>query len=273
MEFRDRVAVVVGGASGIGRGIALELARRGAQLAIADIHDERAAAVCAEIEALGRSAFAARCDVRSDADVDALHGAVRARFGRCDLLVNSAGVAMLGPAEAFSMQDWQWILDVNLLGVIRVCRRFLPDLIAQRSGHIANVASVAGLFAYSYDCAPYITSKFGCRGYSEALAVYLRGRGIGVSVVCPGLVSTNLGENARAVGIPPGGNFIHFPPFMQRAIPAEAVGPIVCDGIRDGRFEIHTHPELETHIRERQRDLDAAIATQVREMPDPFAGR
>jgi len=162
---------------------------------------------------------------------------------------------------------------MNLLGVIRVCKTFMPHMIERRAGTIVNVASVAGLYAYSYDAVPYVTSKFGCVGYTEGLAVYLGRRGIRVSVVCPGLVSTNLGENARIVGVEDPSTFIHFPEHMQRAITGDEAGRIIVEGIAAGRFLILTHPEDEAVLRERRKDLDAAIAEQVAKAPDPFAGR
>jgi len=273
MELGDRVAVVVGAASGIGRGSALELARRGADLVLADVHEARLAEVQEQVEKAGRAALAVRCDVTRDADVDAMRDATLRRFGRADLLVNSAGVALLGPAEALSMADWQWILEVNLLGVIRTCRAFLPQMIERRAGYIVNVASIAGLYAYSYDCPAYITSKFGCVGYTESLAVYLHPRGIGVSVLCPGLVTTNLGENARMVGVPDPARFLHFPEHMRRAIAPDEAGRVLCDGVEAGRFLLLTHPEDAEVIAGRRADLDAAIASQAASSPDPFQGR
>jgi NAD(P)-dependent dehydrogenase (short-subunit alcohol dehydrogenase family) len=273
VELQGKVAVVTGGASGIGRATALELARRGCDVMVSDIHDERMAEVVGEVEALGRRAVAQRCDVRSDAEVDALRAAAHDAFGRVDVLMNSPGVSLLSAVENTPTEDWQWILDVNLLGFVRSCRAFLPAMIEQRSGHIVNVASVAGLYAYSYDAIPYITSKFGCYGFTEGLAVYLRPRGIGVSVLCPGLVHTNLAENARIVGVEDPGSFLHFPPHMQRGVEPAEVGRVVCDGIEAEHFLLLTHPEDAARLAERRRDLDAAIAAQAAAAPDPFRGR
>ena len=195
------------------------------------------------------------------------------RLGRVDLLINSPGVSLLGAVEEMSIDDWQWILEVNLLGFVRTCRAFMKDMIERRSGYIVNVASVAGLYAYSYDAIPYVTSKFGCYGYTEGLAVYLKPRGVGVSVLCPGLVVTNLGENARIVGVEDPSAFLHFPPHMQRGIEPEEVGSIVCDGVTEERFLLLTHPEDEEVIRTRRADLDAAITAQADLAPDPFKGR
>jgi NAD(P)-dependent dehydrogenase (short-subunit alcohol dehydrogenase family) len=273
VELKDAVAVVTGGASGIGRATAIELARRGCDVMVSDIHGDRMAQVVGEVEALGRRAVAHRCDVRSDTEVDGLRDAAHDAFGHVDVLMNSPGVSLLSAVEATPSEDWEWILDVNLMGFVRSCRAFLRSMIERRSGYIVNVASIAGLYAYSYDAIPYITSKFGCYGFTEGLAVYLRPRGIGVSVLCPGLVHTNLAENARIVGVDDPASFLHFPPHMQRGIEPAEVGRIVCDGIEAERFLLLTHPEDAEVLAERRRDLDAAIAAQAAASPDPFRGR
>jgi NAD(P)-dependent dehydrogenase (short-subunit alcohol dehydrogenase family) len=273
VDPKGTIAVVTGAASGIGRATALELARRGADLVVADIHDERLADVAREAGALGGRVASARCDVRLDEDVTALREVALDTFGRVDLLMNSPGVSLLGAVENMPVEDWQWILDVNLVGFVRTCQVFMKDMIERGSGYIVNVASVAGLYAYSYDAIPYVSSKFGCYGFTEGLAVYLKPRGIGVSVLCPGLVVTNLGENARIVGVDDPGEFLHFPPHMQRGISPEEVGTITCDGIQEERFLILTHPEDEAVIRARREDLDTAIEEQAKRSPDPFAGR
>jgi len=273
VDPKGMIAVVTGAASGIGRATALELARRGADLVVSDIHEERLADVVREAGALGGRVASARCDVRLDEEVAALREAALDTFGRVDLLVNSPGVSLLGAVENMPIEDWQWVLDVNLVGFVRTCQVFMKDMIERGSGYIVNVASVAGLYAYSYDAIPYVSSKFGCYGFTEGLAVYLKPRGIGVSVLCPGLVVTNLGENARIVGVEDPGEFLHFPPHMQRGISPEEVGTITCDGIQDERFLILTHPEDEEVIRARREDLDAALEEQAKRSPDPFAGR
>lgn len=273
MDLSNKTAVVVGGASGIGRATALEYARRGCDLVLADIHEARLAEAVEAVQALGRRAIGQRCDVTRDADVTRLRDAAFDAFEAVDILTNSAGASLLGAVEEIELDQWQWQLEVNLLGVIRACKAFMPHMIERRSGAIVNVASIAGLYAYSYDAVPYVTSKFGCVGYSEGLAVYLRARGIHVSVVCPGLVTTNLGENARIQGVEDPMRFIHFPEHMQRPIEPEEVATIIADGLEAERFLILTHPEDAEVIRARRDDYDRAIAHQVATSPDPFEGR
>lgn len=272
--FEGKVVVVTGGASGIGRGIALAFAARGANVAIADIHAARLAATVRELEALGVAAIGARCDVTQDAEVDRFRDGVIARFGHVDVLCNNAGVSVLGPPERVEMKDWQWVLDVNVLGLVRGVRAFVPAMTARGAGHVVNTASVAGIWAYSWDAAAYITSKFAAYGYSEVLARSLRPHGVGVSVLCPGLVTTNLGETARFSGVPEGriAEAIWFPDEMKVAVDAESVGVMVADAVLRGQFAIFTHASDAERFRswrlDIEKSLDQAIAAQP--MPPRF---
>jgi NAD(P)-dependent dehydrogenase (short-subunit alcohol dehydrogenase family) len=262
------VAVVTGGASGIGRSPALELARAGADVVIADLHDDRAAEVVREIEALDRRSLAVDCDVTKDADVEALAAAAFDTFERVDILMNNAGVPVLGPPERVSMEDWDWILQVNLYGPIRGVRAFVPAMIERGSGYVVNTVSVAGLYAYSWDSVPYITSKFGAFGFTEGLALYLRPQGIGVSAVCPGLVESNFGEHVRFAAVDDPTGWIA-PMVDFRPIPAEEVGPVVIDAIREERFLVLPHPEFADMLKNRGQDVDAAVAAQIAKLPPP----
>jgi NAD(P)-dependent dehydrogenase (short-subunit alcohol dehydrogenase family) len=200
-RFAGRVAVVTGGASGIGRATAVELARRGADVVVADIHDLRMEEVRVEIEGIGRRCLTIHCDVSLDRDVEHLRGEVLEEMGRVDILMNNAGVAVLGPPETIPAEDWDWILQINLMGPVRGVRAFLPHMMERGSGYIVNTASVAGLYAYHWDTIPYITAKHGVVGFTEGLKLYVEPHGIKVSVLCPGLVSTNIVENARLSGL------------------------------------------------------------------------
>jgi NAD(P)-dependent dehydrogenase (short-subunit alcohol dehydrogenase family) len=269
--YEGRVAVVTGGASGIGRGIAVELARRGASVAIADLHEERMAEVVAELEGLGAQAFAQRCDVSSDEDVDAFRDATYERFGQVDLLCNNAGVAVSGPPWKVEVADWEWILQINVLGLVRGVRAFVPAMVERGSGYVLNTASVAGTWAYTWDNAPYITSKFAAYGYSEALARTLLPLGIGVSVLCPGLVSTNLGEHVRSSGVPDDrrSDWFYFPPEMMVAVEPAEVGVLVADAVEAGTFAIFTHPEDEERFRTWRVDIDASLRSAIDGAPVP----
>jgi NADP-dependent 3-hydroxy acid dehydrogenase YdfG len=155
MEIEGSVAAITGGASGIGRATALELVRRGATgVALADLHDERLAETKRAIEDLGANAVTVHCDVSSDADVERFRDDAFAELGHVDIVMNNAGVAMLGPGEGLSMEEWHWILEINLIGVIRGVRAFVPHLLERGTGHLVNTASIAGLYAYSWITPP-----------------------------------------------------------------------------------------------------------------------
>jgi NAD(P)-dependent dehydrogenase (short-subunit alcohol dehydrogenase family) len=269
--FDGKVAVVTGGASGIGRGIALELAGRGADIAIADVNEERLAEAAGAVSATGRQVLTQRCDVRSDAEVDAFRDATIARFGHVDVLCNNAGVAVLGPPERVEMADWEWILQINVLGLVRGVRAFVPAMVARGSGHVVNTASVAGVWAYTWDATPYITSKFAAYGFSEALARALKPQGIGVSVLCPGLVTTNLAETARSSGVPPElqGKWFYFPPEMQDPVTPEQVGVLVADAIERDQFAIFTHAADAERFRTWHLDIETSLNEVIASTPAP----
>src|SRR5260221_9921801 len=169
MELTDKVAVVTGGASGIGRGTALALAGAGADLVIADINKERMDDVVDEVKGLGRKALGVRCDVTSDDDVDALARTVVEEFGRVDVVHLNAGVAMLGPPERVTMADWHWLYDIVVFGIVRGIRAFVPILLEQGSGWIVTTGSIAGLYAHGYENIPYISAKYAVVGMTEGL--------------------------------------------------------------------------------------------------------
>ena len=279
MELDGKIAVVTGGASGIGRGTVLALARAGADVVLGDIHEERMERTAAEVTELGQKGIAVRCDVTSDEDMEALAQRVLVEFGRVDVVMNNAGVSLLGPPDRIPIDDWQWLFDVNLFGVIRGIRAFVPILIEQGNGWLVNTSSIAGLYAHGYDNIPYIGAKFAVMGITEGLYLYLRPKGIGVSVLCPGLVATNISENIRTVGIDDP-RWTNFPAHMQRQISAEEVGETVVTSIQEEKFLILTHDEDKEWVMNHGRDLDGFLRDYVEllyagrnpsGMPDPSA--
>jgi NAD(P)-dependent dehydrogenase (short-subunit alcohol dehydrogenase family) len=272
VDVDGTTAVVTGGASGIGRATALELARRGADVVVADIHEERLAETVAAIERLGRRALAVPCDVTRDADVDALAATALDALGPVDVLMNNAGVAVLGPPHRVAMAEWERVLQVNVLGLVRGVRAFVPAMVERGRGYVVNTASVAGVWAYSWDAAPYITSKFAAYGLSEALARALRPLGVGVSVLCPGLVHTNLGETALVSGVPEefAGQWSYFPPEMlESAVDPDTVGTMVCDAIDDERFAIFTTADDADRFTWWRDDIDRSLAAAIAAAPTP----
>jgi NAD(P)-dependent dehydrogenase (short-subunit alcohol dehydrogenase family) len=257
------IAVITGAASGIGRATALALARAGADIALADVHDARLAAVAAEVTALGRRVLAVRCDVSRDADVTALARRVEAELGPPGIVMNNAGVVLRGALEQIDLQDWQWCLGINVFGVVRGIHAFLPGMIARGRGHIVNTGSMAGVVAFTGEGAPYIASKFAVNGLTEALALYARPFGIGVSLLCPGGVNTNLAETGRSIGMTPEREKAET--LMAQALQGgdelepEAVGELVVEAIRDEQFLIQPdafHAEL---TRRRAQDINAFV--------------
>jgi NAD(P)-dependent dehydrogenase (short-subunit alcohol dehydrogenase family) len=196
---RGQVAVVTGAASGLGRALAEALAARGLDLVLADVEVAGLADAVAAIEATGRSVIGVPTDVRFAAQVDALAAVTLERFGHVDLICNNAGVVSR-PTAMWEVQenDWEWVLAVNLKGVVNGIRAFVPHLVAQNSGHVVNTASMAGV-SVGPGVGPYMASKHAVVALSEGLAIELEDAApdVGVTVVCPGLVATNINTAER----------------------------------------------------------------------------
>ncbi len=197
-EFRNKVAAITGAASGIGRGLALELAGRGAELAISDVDESGLDRTAAEVEARGAKVSRARIDT---ADRDAVHAwadRVVADHGRVNLVVNNAGVALTANIAEMSYEDLEWLMGINFWGVVHGTVAFLPHLIASGDGHVVNISSVFGMIAVPTQSA-YNAAKFAVRGYTECLRQELEIDGHPVSATCvhPGGIKTNIARNAR----------------------------------------------------------------------------
>ncbi|RJP35004.1 MAG: SDR family NAD(P)-dependent oxidoreductase [Actinobacteria bacterium] len=196
VEFRGKAVAITGAASGIGREIARAFAQRGADLALADIDGEGLLRVEEELRSRGCKVYTQVVDVSVSRDMEDFRDRVYTEMGRVDILCNNAGVAVGGRLEDISLADWEWILGIDLWGVIYGCHYFYPRMIQQGGGHIVNVASNAGLFP-SPGVAPYSAAKYGVVGFSETLRAEAALHGINVSVVCPGLVATSITRTAR----------------------------------------------------------------------------
>lgn len=256
-RIEGRVALVTGGGSGIGRGSALALAGAGAKVVVADINADTAQAVAAEIVAQGGEAVGVAADVTDDATFAMLRDLMLDRYGRVDIVMNNAAGITRGLPEHLPVAEWQRILDVNLLSVVRSNAVFLPLLIEQGEGHIVNTASFAGLFTYAYDRQPYAATKAAIVQISEGLYLYLKPQGIGVTCLCPGPVRTNIMSGMRSFGPetetrgPPGG-------FALKE--AEEVGAMVVDAIRTDRFMVPTDDKILPLLAERAGDWDGFLA-------------
>lgn len=196
MRLTKRVAVITGAGSGIGHATALALAKRGCNLALADINPAAVELTAIEARQRGVQASFHSLDVADRDAVRALPEAVRAAHGRVDLLVNNAGVALGGTFEQVSEEDFEWLMDINFNGVVRMTRAFLPMLRASDDARIVNLSSIYGIISPPGQSA-YSASKFAVRGFSNALRHELEGTSVGVTVVHPGGVATAIAKNAR----------------------------------------------------------------------------
>lgn len=187
---------ITGGASGLGQALALRYARAQWSVCIGDIHQERGEAVLAALKELTGQAHFVRCDVRRDEDLHQANQWLTEHWGGVDVVVNNAGVADAGFFGDKTMADWQWIIDINLLGVVRGCRVFLPTLRQQGAGQFINIASAAGLI-HLPRMSSYNTVKAAVVAFSESLYFELAAEKIAVSVVCPSFFHSNLADSIR----------------------------------------------------------------------------
>ncbi len=201
MDFKGKRAVVTGSSGGIGKAIAIALAKEGADVVLASRNTANMEAVKNEIEVLGRKAVALKCDVADDASVAAMKDKAIEAFGNIDILINNAAVGIRGSLEDVSLDDWRFIINTNLMGYIRNVHAFLKHFTERGSGYIVNVSSIQAL-AYGAEAlnTPYITTKAGVIGLTDCLSSYLRPKGIKVSCLIPGGVITEIARNSLFVG-------------------------------------------------------------------------
>ena len=195
-EIAGRVALVTGGGSGIGRGLSRALAGESASVVVADVQEEKAAEVAAEIVEAGGAALGVACDVSDRASVARVKESAREAFGPVSLLFANAGVTAVQPLVEMSSDDIDWILAVDLHGVVHCLEAFLPEMVSRGSGHVVATSSLAGLIPDSLpDHGPYAAAKAGLIGLMLNLRHELSERGVGCTVVCPGGVATGIGQS------------------------------------------------------------------------------
>ena len=264
--FRDRVAVISGGASGIGRAMANGFAARGAHLVLADIDEAALSLAEKELSEGGTRVLAVPTDVASRESVVALADATFRHFGAAHIVCNNAGIAMLGSLAQADPDDWDTTMAINFWGVVHGVDAFAQRLIEQKQGgHILNTASMAGLVGMEY-LGIYCASKFAVVGLSESLERELRPHDIGVSVLCPMIVETNIAQNsARMLGrkpAPTGAGDAEegaSPRMRGSVIPVAAVVERVVRGIEQGDLYIFTHPEQREFLGRRVARMDAVF--------------
>ncbi|HSO97132.1 MAG TPA: SDR family NAD(P)-dependent oxidoreductase [Acidimicrobiia bacterium] len=261
--FSGRVAVVTGAASGIGRGLARHAAREGMRVVLADVETPALEAAVGEVRDLGADAVGIRTDVSREDDVQALADQAFDRFGAVDLLCNNAGVFQAGVVWQRTQADWDWVMGVNVWGILHGIRAFVPRLLEQGTdAHIVNTASMAGLITVAYS-GPYVVSKFAAAALTECLAHDLRAQGspIGVSCLVPGLVDTRIADSTRNRPDEPPSEVTapdhHFVAGVLKEQTStggrhpDEVAAIVFDAVRAGQFWIPTTDGFEPLIRDR----------------------
>jgi NAD(P)-dependent dehydrogenase (short-subunit alcohol dehydrogenase family) len=253
-ELAGRVAVVTGAAGGIGLELAAKLAGQGMRIVMSDVDGGRLEAAAAGLDGEVEAVVA---NVARPEDVDALAERAWARFGSVDVLCNNAGVTRPGLAWELGVDEWQWLLSVNILGVVNGIRAFLPAMLERgEPGHVVNTASIGGLLPYG-GIAAYTATKYAVVGLSESLHLDLRAAGapIGVSVLCPGPTETEFRSHSRALH-PDGraGDISGEYDGVDR-IPAAHAAALVVDAIGSDRFWVLTHPAYRDAIERRARGI------------------
>jgi len=261
---RGQTAVVTGGASGIGRAIAAALADRGVSIVLADIEPGAMQETAEELRAKDVDVLEVQVDVSQPESVAALAARTIERFGAPQILCNNAGVGGGGPIERLTLDDWAWVLGVNLNGVIHGMHYFLPAMRdSGRPAHIVNTASMAGLVTEAW-MAPYNASKYAVVAISETFAKEYANTQIGMSVLCPGFVKTRIAESGRNaprdadLSEPPAEMGEVIAALLAGGIETEPVAQRVVEAIESNQLYILTHPEMMELIERRFDALKAA---------------
>jgi NAD(P)-dependent dehydrogenase (short-subunit alcohol dehydrogenase family) len=261
-DLEGRTAVVTGGASGIGRAMAERFATEGMNVVVADVRQEPLDAVVADLVAAGHPAVGVRTDVARRADVEALAGATVDAFGAVHVVCNNAGVVVGGRVDHLTDDEWRWVLDVDLWGVVHGVRTFLPLIEQQGEGHVISTSSTSGLVAPPF-LSPYSVAKAGVAALMEALRRELDDRGspVGASVLVPGPVATGIVRTGIDMGggigarsdTEEGRAFVEGSGAMlaEIGIQPTVVAEMVVDAIRTNRFWVLTHDEWSDVLRRR----------------------
>ena len=260
--FAGAHALIYGGARGIGRAVAIEWAKRGARLAIADLADDAAQATVAEIEAAGGTAVALAANVLSDESIAATASAAENAFGPVDIVMNNVGGMLNGHPEDIPFAEWQRIMDINYFAAVRGCLHFLPKFLERGKGHIVNTASFAGLYPYAASRVPYAAAKAAIISMTENLAVYLEPKGIRVSCLIPGPVMTQVMDSMTSWtdDCPMRG-----PGTETKLLLPEELAVVLADGMAAGRIMIPSDPVGFDILKRWANDTDAFIRSKIDE--------
>jgi NAD(P)-dependent dehydrogenase (short-subunit alcohol dehydrogenase family) len=270
-ELAGRTAFVTGGASGIGFALGAAFAQAGMKVMLADIETDALAEAVKSLRDFGPNVRGVACDVADPVSVERAAKASYQAFGNVHVVCNNAGVAAAGGIDIISLDNWRWVLDVNLMGVLHGVRTFLPHIRAHgEGGHIVNTASMAGMNS-GLGFSPYVASKFAVVGMSEGLATRLKPFGIGVTVLCPGFVRTRIGESGRnrperygATQTPdpasPAGLLLaQIAERLQSGLDPSDVAARVLAAIREDALYVFTDPEMRAELEDRFAAIMAAM--------------
>lgn len=265
--------LITGGASGLGKAMALKYSSHGHHVAIVDLNDERGAETLDQIKPYGADAFYQRCDVRKLEEIENAVAAVKKRWGGIDIMINNAGVAAGGPFDWVSTEDWEWVMDINFFGVLRGCQACVPTMKAQGSGHLVNIASMAGLLNPP-GMSNYNVSKAAVISLSETLVAELQPWGIGVTCVCPSFFKTNLGESMRS---PDKNTAAKLDKLVEgsRELSADDIAAMIYDAVESNQYLLMPHDKGRAAWDYKCQSLDhhlkaqLKLAAQVKEQAQP----
>lgn len=270
-EFKGKTAFVTGGASGIGLAMARAFAEKGMNVMLADVEQSALDSALTDLGKLGNHVRGVACDVADPDSVERAAQATFEAFGKVHVLCNNAGVAAGGGIDTISIENWRWVVDVNLMGVMYGVRSFLPHLRAHgEGGHIVNTASMAGMIS-GMGFSPYAATKFAVVAMSEGLRPQLQPFGIGVSVLCPHFVRTNIGESGRnrqerygqMPTLDPGSPAAAMVEEIRKQIaagldPADVAARVLA-AIENDELYIFTHPNMRQFVEARFAAIEAAM--------------
>jgi NAD(P)-dependent dehydrogenase (short-subunit alcohol dehydrogenase family) len=275
-ELAGKTAFVTGGASGIGLAMGRAFAEAGMKVMLADIETEALAAAVKSLHNFGPAVRSVICDVADPASVERAAKDSFDAFGNVHVVCNNAGVAAGGGIDNISLDNWRWVVDVNLMGVVHGVRSFLPHIRAHgEGGHFVNTASMAGMIN-GMGFSPYAATKFAVVSMSEGLAPQLKPLGIGVSVLCPGFVRTGIGESGRNrpdrygptqpldPDSPAAVMVAEIARRLQAGLEPAVVAAKVLDAIRNDELYVFTHPEMREPLDERFAAIRAAMDRAAR---------
>src|SRR6266403_4617096 len=270
-QLAGKTAFVTGGASGIGFALGAAFAQAGMKVMLADIETDALAEAVKSLHDFGPNVRGVACDVADSTSVERTAKASYQAFGNVHVVCNNAGVAAAGGIDNISLDNWRWVLDVNLMGVLHGIRTFLPHIRAHgEGGHIVNTASMAGMIN-GMGFSPYAASKFAVVSMSEGLAAQLKPLGIGVSVLCPEFVRTGIGESGRNrpqrygatqpldPASPAAAMVAEIARRLQAGLDPAAVAARVLDAIGNDELYVFTHPNMRAGVDERFAAIQAAM--------------